>query len=68
VFHSTAHLHGFRGGERVTFSAQTFKDTMTSRPSVQSRNIPREDQILLVDFASTTQALVKVRVRWNVAV
>jgi hypothetical protein len=68
VFHSTAHLHGFRGGELVTFSAQAFKDAMTSRPSVQSRNIPREDQILLVDFASATQALVKVRVRWNVAV
>jgi hypothetical protein len=68
VFHSTAQLHGLRGGELSTISAQAFKDAIASRPSIASRNIPREDQILLVDVASATQALVKVRVAWNTAV
>ena len=49
-------------------SAQAYKDAIASRPSLKSRNIPREEQILMVDFASATQALVKVRVRWNTAV
>jgi hypothetical protein len=68
VFRSTAQLHGLRGGEMSMLSAQVYKDAIASRPSLKSRNIPREEQILMVDFASATQALVKVRVRWNTAV
>ncbi len=32
-------------------------------PSPQSKNAPRRQEILLVDFASPAQAVVKVRVR-----
>ena len=48
--------------------AQAFKEAIASRPSLKSRNIAREEQVLMVDFASDSQALVKVRVRWNTAV
>jgi len=68
VFCSTAQLHGFRGSEMSMLPAQAFKDAIASRPSLQSRNIPREEQVLMVDVASASQALVKVRVRWNTAV
>jgi len=68
VFHATAQLHGLRGGDLVTLSAQAYRQAVADRPSVQSRGLSREDQILLVDFASATQAVVKLRVRWNTAV
>jgi Putative lumazine-binding len=68
VFCSTAQLHGFRGGEMTMLSAQAYKDAIARLPSLKSRNIPREEQVLMVDFACPTQALVKVRVRWNTAV
>jgi hypothetical protein len=40
-----------------------YRDILDKRKSPKSVNAPREDEILMVDFASTTQALVKVRVR-----
>jgi hypothetical protein len=48
--------------------AQAFRDTLDGRPSPQSLNAPREEEILLVDFASSTQAFAKVRVRMNTTV
>jgi hypothetical protein len=68
VFRSTAQLHGFREGEMSMWPAQTFKDVLASRPSPKSLNAPREEEILLMDFASTSQALVKIRVRINTVV
>jgi hypothetical protein len=68
VFHSTAQLHGFRDGQMSMWPAQTFKDVLAGRPSPKSLNAPRQEEILLVDVASTSQALVKVRVRINTVV
>jgi len=68
VFRSTAQLHGFREGQMTMWSAQAYKDILTSRQSPKALGAPREEQILLVDFASDTQALVKVRVRINTIV
>jgi Putative lumazine-binding len=68
VFRSTAQLHGFREGELSMWPAQTFKEILASRPSPKSLKAPREERIVLMDFASTTQALVKVRVRINTVV
>lgn len=65
VFRSSAQLHGFRGGEMSMWPAQKFKDVIAGRPSPKSLNAPRQEEILLVDFASADQALVKVRVRIN---
>ena len=68
VFRPTAQLHGFREGQLAMWPVQTFKDALASRPSPKSLNAPREEEILLVDFASTSQAMVKVRVRINTVV
>jgi Putative lumazine-binding len=68
VFRSTAQLHGFRQGQMTVWPAQTYKDILASRQSPKALGAPREEQILLIDFASGTQAMVKVRVRINTMV
>ena len=68
VFCATAQLHGLRDGALSMWSAQQFKDVLASRPSPKSLNAPRDEEVLLVDFASATQAIAKVRVRINTVV
>ncbi|HML12942.1 MAG TPA: nuclear transport factor 2 family protein [Xanthobacteraceae bacterium] len=68
VFRSTAQLHGLRDGQMTMWPAATFKEMIAGRPSPQSQNAPREEEILLIDFASADQAFVKVRVRINAVV
>jgi hypothetical protein len=63
VFASSAQLHGLRDHNLRVLSAQDYKNALASGPSPKSRNAPRQQEILLVDFASPTQAVVKVRVR-----
>jgi hypothetical protein len=43
--------------------AQDYKKVLGSGPSPKSKNAPRHQEILLVDFASAVQAVAKVRVR-----
>ena len=68
VFYRSSHLHGFRDGKMVSWSMDTYREILNRRQSPKSLNSPRGDEILLVDFASTTQALVKVRVRLSAMV
>jgi Putative lumazine-binding len=68
VFRRTAQLHGLRNGELTMMPADAFRDAVAGRPSLKSRGVAREEQILLMDVASDSQAFVKVRVRWNAAV
>lgn len=63
VFRSSAQLHGFRDGQMTVWPSETYRDILSKRQSPKSQNSPREEQILLIDFASSTQALVKVQVR-----
>jgi hypothetical protein len=63
VFAASAQLHGLRDGKLRLLAAQEYSDALASRPSPKSRSAPRQQEILLVDFASPTQAMVKVRVR-----
>jgi hypothetical protein len=63
VFAPSAQLHGLRDGDLRLLSARDYKSALTSGPSPKSKNAPRHQEILLVDFASPTQALIKVRVR-----
>ena len=56
-------MHGLRDQNLRVLSAQDYKNALASGPSPKSRNAPRQQEILLVDFASPTQAVVKVRVR-----
>ncbi|OCK58873.1 nuclear transport factor 2 family protein [Bradyrhizobium sp. LMTR 3] len=63
VFTPSAQLHGLRDGSLRRLSAVEFKNALAAGPSPKSKEAPRLQQLLLVDFASPTQALVKVRVR-----
>ncbi len=63
VFASSAQLHGLRDGHLNLLPAQDYKNALASRSSPKSKNAPRQQEVLLVDFASPTQAMVKVRVR-----
>lgn len=63
IFRPTAQLHGFRDGEMRAWSMDVYRGILKRRPSPKSQNARREDEILFVDFASPTMAVVKVRVR-----
>ena len=65
VFAPSAQLHGLRDGELKLIPAEVYRGNLAARPSPQSKNAPRLQEVLLVDFASPTQAIVKVRVRIN---
>ena len=63
VFAPSAQLHGLRDGNLRILPAAEYRRLLASNPSPKSKNAPRQQEILLVDFASPSQALVKVRVR-----
>jgi hypothetical protein len=65
VFAPSAQLHGLRDGELKLIPAAAYRSNLAARPSPRSKNAPRLQEVLLVDFASATQAIVKVRVRIN---
>jgi Putative lumazine-binding len=63
VFAPTAQLHGLRDEGLRMLPAGEYREQLAARVSPKSKGAPRQQEILLVDFASPTQALVKVRVR-----
>jgi Putative lumazine-binding len=63
VFAPTAQLHGVNEGQVRVLSAADYRGLLGSRPSPKSNNAPRQQEVLLIDMASPSQALVKVRVR-----
>ena len=65
VFASTSQLHGFRDGKMTCWPTAQYKEVLAGRKSPKALGAPREEQLLLLDAASPTQALAKVRVRIN---
>ena len=63
VFAATAQLHGLRDGSLRLLRAKDYKAALAANPSPKAKNAPRHQEVLLIDFAATTQAMVKVRVR-----
>jgi len=63
VFAESAQLHGFRDQNLRLLRSKEYKALLASNPSPKSKNAPRHQEILLIDVASPTQALAKVRVR-----
>jgi Putative lumazine-binding len=63
VFASSAQLHGLRDGNLRLLLARDYKAALAAGTSPKAKNAPRHQEILLVDFCSPTQAVVKVRVR-----
>ena len=66
VFAPTAQLHGFAMPNCGYCPLVTTERCWHLTPSPQSKNAPRLQEILLIDLASSAQALVKVRVRIDV--
>jgi hypothetical protein len=56
VFAPTAQLHGVSEGQVRVLPSAKYRRLLSSRA-------PRQQEILLIDIASSSQALVKVRVR-----
>ncbi|MGC2777345.1 MAG: nuclear transport factor 2 family protein [Bradyrhizobium sp.] len=63
VFAPTAQLHGLRDQGLRVLTAAEYRHLLATIPSPQSKAAPRRQEVLLIDFASSSQALVKVRVR-----
>jgi hypothetical protein len=63
VFAATAQLHGLGDGSLRVLPAADYRKLLAANRSPKSKNAPRQQEILLIDFASVSQALVKVRVR-----
>jgi hypothetical protein len=68
VFRPTAQLHGLRDGKMRMLTTQDYRDILAGSPSPKSQGANREEEILLLDFTSSDQALAKVRVRINTTV
>ena len=62
VFAATAQLHGFREGEMTCWPAAQYKEVLAGRTSPKASGATKRDDIIMIDFASSTQALAKVRV------
>jgi hypothetical protein len=52
-----------REGNLRLLPALEYRKALAAGPSPKSKNAPRRQEILLMDSASLTQAIVKVRVR-----
>ena len=63
VFAESAQLHGLRDGSLRLLRAEDYKAALAAHPSPKAKNAPRHQEVLLVDFAAPSQAMVKVRVR-----
>ena len=63
VFAKSAQLHGLRDENLRLLTSEEYKAALASNPSPKSKDAPRHQEILLIDVASSTQAIVKVRVR-----
>jgi hypothetical protein len=68
VFRPTAQLHGLRDGKMRMLTAQAYREILTNAPSPKSQGARRDEEILLVDITSPSQALAKVRIRINTIV
>lgn len=65
VFHSSAALNGLRDGGINIWSAAQYRDVLSKRESPKSLNAARHQEVVLIDAASTHQAIAKVRVLIN---
>ncbi|GLH77793.1 hypothetical protein SSBR45G_27010 [Bradyrhizobium sp. SSBR45G] len=63
VFAPTAQLHGLRDQKLRVLTAAEYRHLLADNPSPKSKGAPRRQEILLIDVASPSQAVVKVRVR-----
>lgn len=60
VFHAEAHLYSATDGPLTDMSLEDYLALVGGRPSPASRNAPRTDRIVAIDFSGPGTALAKV--------
>jgi hypothetical protein len=63
VFHSDARLFTIENGEPVFRSLDDYRTILSQRTSPAALGAPREDELIAIDVASPTQALIKLKLR-----
>jgi hypothetical protein len=61
LFHDVSHLFSVTDGKLADMSREQWFEMMRSRPSAQSRDLPRRDWIVQIDRSSPTTAFAKVQ-------
>jgi hypothetical protein len=61
LFHDVSHLFSVTDGKLADMSREHWFEMMRSRPSAQSRDLPRRDWIVQIDRSSPTTAFAKVQ-------
>ncbi len=61
VFHKTSSLFDVDEGKILTDPIASFRSDVASRPSPASKNQPREEEIIMIDWLSKDAATVKIR-------
>jgi hypothetical protein len=61
VFHNVSHLFGVTDGELTDLPREKWFETVRSRKSAQSQDLPRNDFIVHIDRSSPTTAFAKVQ-------
>jgi hypothetical protein len=61
AFHPTSALAQTQEGKIVVTPRDAWFDAVRKRPSPQSQNLPRHDEVLSVEIAGPTMAFVKLR-------
>ncbi len=60
AFHADAHVYSVTDGALVDLDLDAFVARVTGRQSAESRNAPRTDRIVSIDFSGPNSALAKV--------
>lgn len=61
VFHPSSILYSQQDGFTVIRPLEVYKEIIKNRASPQSGGYPEKNEIIMIDFLSSTMALVKVR-------
>jgi hypothetical protein len=61
VFHDVSHLFGVADGELTDLPREKWLESVRSRKSAQSQDLPRNDFIVHIDRSSPTTAFAKVQ-------
>ncbi len=60
AFHPCSHLYCEKDGDVLDVPRQQWFEAVKTRPSGRSRNLQRDDRILMMDFSGPETAFVKV--------
>jgi hypothetical protein len=63
VFDPSAQLYSLTDGQLVVRTSAQYREILRNRTPPKAVGSPREDELIHIDLASPTQALIKLKVR-----